>query len=230
MLVTLSIYTEVEGAPCNISSTALSSGNLTGAPSTSHRVNLTFSGSHILKRVNERDEINFSNVYNLTSISKMLLFQYVISIIRIIHETFLYILLLFFTSVPPSFFPFFFFFCIPSLQNLVWILHLQYVSIQVSTFQVLNSPIWALVFILLMRLNLFRFWDLAFSILFYCTFQIVVGNWPQSRFFNITDLELSQASGFPGGSDGKESNCSAGDLGSIPGSGSSSGEGIGNPL
>ena len=110
MLVTLSIYTEVEGAPCNISSTALSSGNLTGAPSTSHRVNLTFSGSHILKRVNERDEINFSNVYNLTSISKMLLFQYVISIIRIIHETVLYILLLFFTSVPPSFFPFFFFF------------------------------------------------------------------------------------------------------------------------
>ena len=58
----------------------------------------------------------------------------------------------------------------------------------------------------------------------------MVGNWPQSRFFNITDLELSQASGFPGGSDGKESNCSAGDLGSIPGSGSSSGEGIGNPL
>ena len=36
----------------------------------------------------------------------------------------------------------------------------------------------------------------------YCTFQIVVGNWPQSRFFSITDLELSQASGFPGDSDG----------------------------
>ena len=102
MLVTLSIYTEVEGAPCNILSTGLSSGNLTGAPNTSHRFNLTFSGSHILKRVNERDEINFSNVYNLTSISKMLLFQYVISIIRIIH--------VFFTSVPPSFFSFFFFF------------------------------------------------------------------------------------------------------------------------
>ena len=93
------------------------------------------------------------------------------------------------------------FFCIPSLQNLVWILHLH-VSIQVSTFQVLNSPIWALVVILLTRLNLSRFWDLAFSILFYCTFQIVVGNWPQSRFFSITDLELSQTSGFPGDSDG----------------------------
>ena len=36
--------------------------------------------------------------------------------------------------------------------------------------------------------------------------------------------------GFPGGSDGKEPACSAGDLGSIPGSGSSPGEGKGNPL
>ena len=36
--------------------------------------------------------------------------------------------------------------------------------------------------------------------------------------------------GFPGGSDGKESACNAGDLGSIPGSGSSPGEGNGNPL
>ena len=34
----------------------------------------------------------------------------------------------------------------------------------------------------------------------------------------------------PGGSDSKESACSAGDLGSIPGSGRSSGEGNGNPL
>ena len=36
--------------------------------------------------------------------------------------------------------------------------------------------------------------------------------------------------GFPGGSDGKESACSAGDPGLIPGSGRSSGEGNGNPL
>ena len=35
---------------------------------------------------------------------------------------------------------------------------------------------------------------------------------------------------FPGGSDGKESACSIGDLGSIPGSGRSPGEGNGNPL
>ena len=36
--------------------------------------------------------------------------------------------------------------------------------------------------------------------------------------------------GFPGGSDGKESACSAGDPDLIPGSRSSSGEGNGNPL
>ena len=36
--------------------------------------------------------------------------------------------------------------------------------------------------------------------------------------------------GFPGGSDGKESACNAGDPGSIPGSGRSPGEGNGNPL
>ena len=36
--------------------------------------------------------------------------------------------------------------------------------------------------------------------------------------------------GFPCGSDGKESACSVGDLGSIPGSGRSPEEGDGNPL
>ena len=36
--------------------------------------------------------------------------------------------------------------------------------------------------------------------------------------------------GFPGGSDGKESTCNAGDPSSIPGSGRSSGEGKGNTL
>ena len=36
--------------------------------------------------------------------------------------------------------------------------------------------------------------------------------------------------GFPGGSDGKESACNAGDLDSIPGLGRSPGEGNGNPL
>ena len=36
--------------------------------------------------------------------------------------------------------------------------------------------------------------------------------------------------GFPGGSDGKESACNVGDLGLIPGSGRSPGEGYGKPL
>ena len=36
--------------------------------------------------------------------------------------------------------------------------------------------------------------------------------------------------GFPGGSNSKESACDVGDLGSIPGSGRSSGKGNGNPL
>ena len=36
--------------------------------------------------------------------------------------------------------------------------------------------------------------------------------------------------GFPGNSASEESSCNAGDLGSIPGSGSSPGEGIGYPL
>ena len=36
--------------------------------------------------------------------------------------------------------------------------------------------------------------------------------------------------GFPGGSNGKESACNAGDPGSIPGSGRFPGEGNGNPL
>ena len=36
--------------------------------------------------------------------------------------------------------------------------------------------------------------------------------------------------GFHGGSDGKESNCSTGDLGSTPGLGRSPGGGHGNPL
>ena len=35
---------------------------------------------------------------------------------------------------------------------------------------------------------------------------------------------------FPGGSDGKESTCNAGDPGLIPGSGRSPGEGNGNPI
>ena len=44
-------------------------------------------------------------------------------------------------------------------------------------------------------------------------------------FFNVQVIL-----GFPGGSDGKESACSVGDLSSIPGLGRSPGEGDGYPL
>ena len=40
----------------------------------------------------------------------------------------------------------------------------------------------------------------------------------------------TELQGFPGGPDGKVSACSAGDLGSIPGSGRSPGAGNGNPF
>ena len=43
-------------------------------------------------------------------------------------------------------------------------------------------------------------------------------------------LYLPTIAGFPGSSNGKESACNAGDLGSILGLGRSSGEGNGNPL
>ena len=41
---------------------------------------------------------------------------------------------------------------------------------------------------------------------------------------------LGETLGFPGNSDGKESACNVGDLGSIPGLGRSPGGGHGNPL
>ena len=45
-----------------------------------------------------------------------------------------------------------------------------------------------------------------------------------------TKVNSRNLGGFPGGSDGKESACHSGDLGSIPGSGRSPGGGPGNPL
>ena len=44
------------------------------------------------------------------------------------------------------------------------------------------------------------------------------------------EIETLSTAGFPGGSDGKEYAYNMGDLGSIPQSGRSRGEGNGNPL
>jgi len=49
------------------------------------------------------------------------------------------------------------------------------------------------------------------------------------HFFKIYNNSIRKL-GFPGVSDRKESACNVGNLGSIPGSGRSPGEGNGNPL
>ena len=46
----------------------------------------------------------------------------------------------------------------------------------------------------------------------------------------LSEVIMLRQVGFPGGSDGKESVCNAGNPGSIPGSKRSPGEGNGNPL
>ena len=51
-----------------------------------------------------------------------------------------------------------------------------------------------------------------------------------SVFLNFRFWHCREVKGFPGGSDGKDSACNAGDPGSIPGLGRSPGEGNGNPL
>ena len=48
--------------------------------------------------------------------------------------------------------------------------------------------------------------------------------------FFFSPYAVQHVSSFPGGLDGKESACNAGDLGSIPGSGRPPGEGHGYPL
>ena len=52
----------------------------------------------------------------------------------------------------------------------------------------------------------------------------------RTRLSDWTELNWDSGLGFPGGSDGKESACNAGNLGLIPGLGRSPGGGHGNPL
>ena len=67
--------------------------------------------------------------------------------------------------------------------------------------------------------------------------QIILSNLQQLEIpFFLSSLSseiyhhVESETGFPGDSDGKESPCSAGDLGSFPGSGKSPEEGNGYPL
>ena len=52
----------------------------------------------------------------------------------------------------------------------------------------------------------------------------------QRQGSQLTEYHIGTGQSFPRSSVGKESACNAGDLGSIPGSGRSPGEGNGNPL
>ena len=61
-----------------------------------------------------------------------------------------------------------------------------------------------------------------------CKEQYCIGTW-DVRSINQDKLEVAKQD-FPGASDGKASVSNAGELGSIPGSGRSPGEGNGNPL
>ena len=56
----------------------------------------------------------------------------------------------------------------------------------------------------------------------------VAKSWTRLNDFSLS-LHLPYSTSFPGGSDGKDA-CNAGDLGLIPGSGRSPGEGSGKPL
>ena len=58
--------------------------------------------------------------------------------------------------------------------------------------------------------------------------SIIKGPFSEIIYFEFFTLKINLS--FPGGSEGKGSAYKAGDLGSIPGSGRSPGEGNGNPL
>ena len=70
---------------------------------------------------------------------------------------------------------------------------------------------------------MFISYSVQFSHLGYLLFHVF-------NFFQISVITCRTFLGFPGGSDGKESACNAGDLGSVPRWGRSSGEGNGNLL
>ena len=96
---------------------------------------------------------------------------------------------------------------------------------------------------MLSHICLIHFVHLPYTLLFWGTQQSLAGTWNQSHCKMSSQSVVGQEDpwrreklptpvflGFSGGSDGKESACNAGDLGSVPGSGRSTGRGHGNPL
>ena len=86
------------------------------------------------------------------------------------------------------------------------------------------------------NINPLFYFDLRFLFIYLAVVGLLCCVWAFSScsewgllFMQCTDFSLWWLL-FPGGSDGKASACNAGDLGSIPGSGRSPGEGNGNPL
>ena len=74
------------------------------------------------------------------------------------------------------------------------------------------------------------FWVLSFKPAFSLSSFTCIKRLFSSSLLYAIRLVPSAYLGFPGGSDGKDSACKARDLGSIPGSGQSPGEGNGNPI
>ena len=72
---------------------------------------------------------------------------------------------------------------------------------------------------------MYQVWEQVLLTFGMLSFQFVGGEIHEQ--FKVTCLGVL---GFPGGSDDKDSACNVGDPGSIPGSGRSPGEGIGNQL
>ena len=60
--------------------------------------------------------------------------------------------------------------------------------------------------------------------------MLLWGYWKMLLLLNMFGIVFNTFKSSPGGSGGKASACNAGDLGSIPGSGRSPGEGNGTPL